>query len=86
MPFIFWINKAVKLIKAYCRTLGYKTSSLNLYDTIEEPEEVQNQFEMETNYETLLKLNKQLELVGFVFFKQTEEGKLIKEILDATQA
>ena len=40
MPFIFWINKAVKLIKAYCRTLGYKTSSLNLYDTIEEPEEV----------------------------------------------
>ena len=35
-PFIFWLNKTIKLIKQFSRALGLKNNQLNLYELIEE--------------------------------------------------
>ena len=88
MPYIFWTNKAVKIIRAYNRALGLKQNQLNLYDFIDEssnsikysPElrNLVNPYEKESNYHSMLALTADLKTPKFEFLNESEEGKYIK--------
>lgn len=88
MPYIFWTNKAVKIIKAYSRTLGLKQNQLNLYEFIDESSnsiqyspilrDLVNPYEKESNYHSMLKLTSDLKSERFMFLNESSEGMYIK--------
>lgn len=88
LPYIFWINKATRLIKQYSRALGLKNNQLKIYDQIEvENLHVkENEFEKENNFEALNTLCVELQTPRFKFMASTEEGSLLLQILDKTNA
>jgi hypothetical protein len=77
MPYVFWFNKATKLIKIYSRAIGVKSSQLNLIDCIDLKIENSPYESLESNYEILRALNNHLSQDKFKFLAKTDEGKFI---------
>ena len=86
MPFVFWINRAVQIIKQYCKSLGLKQSQLQLYDPLEEHPSFTSPYSTLNDNEALYKLTQQM-LPGaqMNFFSQMDEGKNLNAILEKTE-
>ena len=79
MPYINWINEAIRLIKLYFKALGIKQSQLTLkYERIEE-------LSITSEESDYIKL-KQLTQSEFKFFVESDEGKYLNQILEKTDS
>lgn len=78
LPYVYWFNKATKLIKNYSRALGVKSNQLNLIDCIDMRIEDSPYEKLEGNYKVLISLNEKLSIDRFKFFRTIEEGIYIK--------
>lgn len=85
MPFVFWINRAVQMIKTYCKSLGLKQSQLNLYEALEENWSYTNPYSSLNNHDALILLTEHMKPDSPMdFFSELEEGKHLKKILQKT--
>ena len=79
MPYINWINEAIRLIKLYFKALGIKQSQLTLkYERIEE-------LSITSEESDYIKL-KQLTQSEFKFLVESDEGKYLNQILEKTDS
>ena len=79
MPFVYWINRAVQMIKTYCKSLGLKQSQLNLYEALEENSSYTNPYSSLNNHDALIRLTEQMKPDSPMdFFSELEEGKHLK--------
>ena len=86
MPFVFWINRAVQIIKQYCKSLGLKQSQLSLYEPLEEHADFTSPYANLNDNDALFQLTSQI-VPGsqMSFFSQLDEGKYLIAILEKTQ-
>lgn len=84
MPYVFWINKAVTIVKTYCKSLGLKHSQLNLYDVLEEHQSFTSPYAAMNDHDALVLLTEQIKTPQMRFLASQDEGLYLVQILEKT--